>query len=53
MEEFSIRTLVKTDPAVLAVRQILQVHPQCPEEAKTIKPYETENMLKSSHIFPS
>lgn len=53
MEEFSTRTVVKIDLAVLAVRQILKVHPQCPEEAKIIKPYETKNMLKSSQLFPS
>lgn len=43
----------KTDPTVLAVRQIMKGHPQCPEEAKVIKPWETENMLKSSQLFPS
>lgn len=53
MEEFSTRTLVKTDPTVLAVRGILKVHPQYPEEVKIIKPRETEKMLKSSQLFSS
>lgn len=53
MVELSARAPVKTDPAVLAVRQILKVHPHCPEEAKMIKLCKTENMLKSSQLFPS
>lgn len=53
MEEFSTRTLVKTNPAVLAVTQILKVHPQTPEKGKNYKPEEIKNMLKSIQFFPS